>query len=202
MADIIKYVSLENLKQYDTKNKERIQAADDALKANLEGQVEVVAKAVDAEVTRAKAAEATNAAAAEAAQTDVNNLSTYIGTFAASEGVDTVVKYIDAKTANIASDETVAAIEARVAQNESDIDALEGRATDLETAVADRYTKTEIDGKVDTLTQANSATQGEVDALEKVVEGNKTAIENTVSTLEEKVDANESDIERWLYHQL
>lgn len=195
MAEQIKYVSLDNLTKYDTKIKEHIQTKDDALKTNLEGQVTVVANALDAEITRSKAAESTNAAAAQAAQTDVDNLEAYVGTFTASEGVDTVVKYIDKKTTGIASDEALTAIGERVTQAEKDIDAVEGRATTLEAAVADRYTKGEVDAKVDALTQANTATQGEVDALETVVANNKTAIEGTVTKLEEKVDANESDIE-------
>lgn len=195
MAEQIKYVSLSNLTKYDEKIKAHIQTKDDALKSNLEGQIEVVANALDAEILRAKGAESTNAAAAEAAQTDVDNLEKLVGTLPDNTTATTVVDYINAKTANIASDETVAALDERVTQAEADIDAVEGRATSLETAVADRYTKSEIDTKVDALTQANTSTQGEVDALEKTVADNKTAIESTVTKLEEKVDANESDIE-------
>ena len=195
MADILKYVSLENLKTYDAKIKTYISDADVVVKEALEAQVDIVAKAITNEEARAKAAEQANATAASAAQTDVDNLETYVGTFTASDGVDTVVKYIDAKTANIASDETVNALAERVTTAESDIDAVETRATSLETAVADRYTKAEIDTKVEALTSANSATQAEVDTLEQTVASNKTAIEGTVSTLEAKVDANESDIE-------
>lgn len=54
------------------------------------------------------------------AQGEVDALETYVGTFTASEGVDTVVKYIDAKTANIASDERVNAIDNRVKAIEDD----------------------------------------------------------------------------------
>ncbi len=58
--------------------------------------------------------------AIEAAQKTADDLATYVGTFTASEGVDTVVKYIDAKTANIASDERVNAIDNRVKAIEDD----------------------------------------------------------------------------------
>lgn len=44
----------------------------------------------------------------------------YVGTFTATEDVDTLVKYIDAKTANIASDERVSGIENRVKAIEDD----------------------------------------------------------------------------------
>lgn len=54
------------------------------------------------------------------AQADVDALEAYVGTFTASEGVDTVVKYIDAKTANIASDERVNGIDNRVKAIEDD----------------------------------------------------------------------------------
>ena len=52
--------------------------------------------------------------AIEAAQKAADDITAYVGTFTASEGIDTVVKYIDAKTANIASDERVNGIDNRV----------------------------------------------------------------------------------------
>lgn len=55
-----------------------------------------------------------------AAKKTADDITTYVGTFTASEGVDTVVKYIDAKTANIASDERVNGIENRVKAIEDD----------------------------------------------------------------------------------
>ena len=58
--------------------------------------------------------------AIEAAQKTADDLAAYVGTFTASEGVDTVVKYIDAKTANIASDERVNGIDNRVKAIEDD----------------------------------------------------------------------------------
>lgn len=87
------------------------------------------------------------------------------------------------------------ALSNRIGQAETDIDNLETRMGAAETAIGDRYTKSEIDQKVDALTEANEATQGEVDALELVVEGNKTAIEKTVSDLTAVVDGNSDAIE-------
>ena len=58
--------------------------------------------------------------AIQAAQKTADDLAAYVGTFTASEGIDTVVEYIDAKTANIASDERVNGIENRVKAIEDD----------------------------------------------------------------------------------
>lgn len=195
MAEQIKYVSLSNLDYYDGKIKEFIDTKDNALKSNLEGQVTVVANALDSEITRAKAAEQDASAAAQAAQTDVDNLETLVGVLPEGATATTVIGYVQEKTANIASEGTVSAIDARLIQAEADIDAVEGRATNLETAVADRYTKAQIDGKVSTLESADSTLQGNINTLSQTVASNKSAIEGTVSTLEQKVDANESDIE-------
>ena len=193
MAEQIKYVSLSNLTKYDGKIKTYISDADVAVKEALEAQIDIVANAITSEETRAKAAESANADAAAAAQSAADSVDAKVGTLPSSAA--TVIDYIDAKTANIASDDTVNALAERVTQAEKDIDAVENRATALETAVADRYTKSEIDEKVDALNEANGATQGEVDALEQTVANNKSAIEGTVAALQEVVDTNESDIE-------
>lgn len=198
MADILKYVSLANLQKYDEKIKEHIATADATLKTNLEGQIEVVANALDGEISRAKAAEQTNATAAQAAQTAADNLATYVGTFTASDGVDTVVKYIDAKTANIASDATVNALGERVTQAEKDIDAIEAdylKAADAEALqtsidgvvedvaeIAGDYLKaadkTELEGKINAKADT-TALDAEVSARETAVSGLQTQI-NTI----------------------
>ena len=88
-------------------------------------------------VTDAAAAQST----ADAAQSDVDALERYVGTFTATEGVDTVVKYIDKKTAGIASDAALTALTERVTAAEGDIDAIEAdylKAAD----------KTELEGKI------------------------------------------------------
>lgn len=121
----IVYVSPERLGYYDSKIKSHIATADEAIRAALQANIDAANKVIGDEETRAKAAELTNAQAAAVAQKSADDLEAYVGTFTASEGVDTVVKYIDAKTANIASDETVSALDERVTQAEKDIDAIE-----------------------------------------------------------------------------
>lgn len=82
---------------------------------------------------------------------------TYVGTFTASEGVDTVVKYIDAKTANIASDERVNGIENRVKAIEDDY-LVEADKTELEGKIDLKADKSVVDAmytnaKIDELVQ-------------------------------------------------
>lgn len=175
MAETIKYVSLSNLTKYDEKIKSHIDTKDAALKTNLEGQIEVVANALDSEITTARANEATNAAAAQAAQKTANDLKTYVGTFEASDGVDTVVKYIDAKTANIASDETVSAIANRVTKTENDINALEQTVGTNKTAI--ESTVSELEEKVDT---NESDIEAKMTALTSRVVANETAVGTTL----------------------
>ena len=117
MATTIEYLSKTGLSRYDEKIKAFIAAADKADKDELQALITAANEAITAEETARKAADLTlttevqeAADAASAAQKTADDITTYVGTFTASEGVDTVVKYIDAKTANIASDETVGAI--------------------------------------------------------------------------------------------
>ena len=104
-------------------------------------------------------------------QGEVDALGTYVGTFTASEGVDTVVKYIDAKTANIASDETVNAIDARLVQAEKDIDAIEAdylKAADKEA----------LEGQI-------SAVQGAVDTEKGRAEGVEAGLDARIKAIED-----------------
>lgn len=193
MAETIKYVSLSNLTKYDEKIKEHIDAKDAALKTNLEGQIEVVANALDSEITTARANEATNAAAAQAAQKTADDLKTYVGTFEASDGVDTVVKYIDAKTANIASDETVSAIANRVTQTENDIDALEQTVGANKTAIEGTVSK--LEEKVDT---NESDIEAKMTALTSRVAANETAVgttlPNAITAEQTRAEGKEAEI--------
>ena len=130
MADTtIKYVSSQNLSYYDTKNKKYITDADAALKATLEGQIEVVAGALDSEIARAKGEEAKNATAASNAQAKGEEALAHSEALAEKVGEvpenKTVMGYIDEKTANIASEGTVNALAERVTQAETDIDNIE-----------------------------------------------------------------------------
>ena len=180
MADILKYVSLKNLQAYDEKIKEHIASADAALKSNLEGQVEVVATALDGEISRAKAAEQANAAAAQAAQTSVDTLAGKVGTVADGKTVMGIIEQIQADAYD---DTEVRSLISGLDDNKADKTQV---ATDIAAAV-----KVETDARV----EAVSGVQGNVDTLSQTVAANKTAIEGAVSTLEAKVDANESDIE-------
>jgi hypothetical protein len=123
---------------------------------------------------------------------DVEEVRTYVGTFTASEGVDTVVKYIDAKTANIASDETVSALADRVTQAEKDIDAIEAdylKAAD----------KTAIEGKITAeetrATEAEAGLASRIKAVEDdyLVEADKTALSNAIAL---KADQTALDAEK------
>lgn len=180
MADILKYVSLKNLQAYNEKIKEHIASADAALKSNLEGQVEVVATALDGEISRAKAAEQANAAAAQAAQTSVDTLAGKVGTVADGKTVMGIIEQIQADAYD---DTEVRSLISGLDDNKADKTQV---ATDIAAAV-----KVETDARV----EAVSGVQGNVDTLSQTVAANKTAIEGAVSTLEAKVDVNESDIE-------
>lgn len=182
MADntILKYVSLANLQKYNEKIKEHIATADATLKSSLEGQVEVVASALDGEIARAKAAEQTNATAASNAQTAVDTLAGKVGTV---PNGSTVMGIIEDIQENAYDDTEVRGLISGLDSNKAD-------KTQVATDIADAV-KVETDARV----EAVSGVQGNVDALSQTVASNKTAIEGTVSTLEAKVDANESDIE-------
>lgn len=180
MADVIKYVSIEKLGYYDQKIKSYIDSADDALKTNLEGQVEVVAGALDSEIARAKAAEQANATAASNAQAAADNLAGKVGT--------------------VPENQTVMGIITNIQENAYDDTEIRGLISGLDTNKADKtQVATDIDAAVkvetDARVEAVAGVQANVDTLSQTVASNKTAIEGTVSTLEQKVDANESDIE-------
>ena len=119
-----------------------------------------------------------------AAKKTADDITAYVGTFTASEGVDTVVKYIDAKTANIASNDTVGALADRVTQAEKDIDAIEAdylKAAD----------KTE-------LANATTAVSNRVKALEdadfagKIATAKQEAIDAAAGDATTKADAAEN----------
>ena len=93
----------------------------------------------------------------------------YVGTFTASEGVDTVVKYIDAKTANIASDERVNGIDNRVKTIEGDY----LKSTD----------KTELEGKIN-----NKADSSVVEAMYT-----NTKIDELIQEAKNYADNNDAD---------
>ena len=177
MADntILKYVSLANLQKYDEKIKEHIAAADATLKTNLEGQVGVVAGALDGEIARAKAAEQANAAAAQAAQTAVDTLAGKVGTVADGKTVMGIIEQIQAD----AYDDT------EVRGLISGLDTNKADKTQVATDIADAV-KVEKEARE----AAVSGVQGTVDTLTNTVASNKTELEGKIN---EKADQTSLD---------
>ena len=113
-----------------------------------------------------------------AAQKTADDITAYVGTFTASEGVDTVVKYIDAKTSGIASDERVNGLDERLTQAEKDIDAIEAdylKAAD----------KTELS---DAIATEKQRAEGAEDALSNRLD----LIEKDYLVAEDKVELNQA----------
>lgn len=175
MAEQIKYVSAENLGYYDGKIKAYIANADDAVKSNLEGQIEIVAGAVDTEVTRAKAAEATNAASAQAAQS-------------AADKAQGEVDSLKAKVGEVPADQTVMGIITNIQENAYDDTEIKGLISDNADAIAaieEDYLKaadkTELQGNIDTVSEGLAAVKEDVDAFFKDAD----MTENAKDTLKE-----------------
>ena len=177
MADntILKYVSLANLQKYDEKIKEHIASSDATLKTNLEGQVGVVAGALDGEIARAKAAEQANAAAAQAAQTAVDTLAGKVGTVADGKTVMGIIEQIQAD----AYDDT------EVRGLISGLDTNKADKTQVATDIADAV-KVEKEARE----AAVSGVQGTVDTLTNTVASNKTELEGKIN---EKADQTSLD---------
>ena len=117
--------------------------------------VEKINAEVAAEAALAREAERVNAAAAKAADdkavaadNKAQAITDYVGTFTASEGVDTVIKYIDKKTTGIATDAALQELRTAVNGHSGDIDRIEDKVdgviedyltsddkTELETAI-------------------------------------------------------------------
>lgn len=190
MANTKKYVSFDKLSLYDEKIKKVITDGDaaslqsakdyaDGLATNYDaaGAAATVQGKLDEEVARAKAAEEANAAAAKkaqdevdalelvvaekAAQTDLDELSAYVGTIPESATATNVVAYVQEKTAGIATSENLQELANRVAQAETDIDNIEkdylkaADKTELNEAIAAEKTRAEgIEGGLDTRLKA------------------------------------------------
>lgn len=192
------YVSLQNLTLYDQKIKAKM-ATDDAAtlasaKTYADGKDAAIAEAKKAGDDAAVAAKAADDKAV-AAQGDVDALEAYVGTFTASQGVDTVVKYVDAKTANIASSDTVTALTTRVTQAEADIDAIEAdylKAADktaLEGQIATEKSRAEgIEAGL--RTDVNAVMADYLKAADKTeLQGNIDTVSGTLADVKEDVDA-------------
>ena len=165
------------IKSYDYATKEEAQAMADGKNAAIEAAQ----------------------AAANKAQGEVDALETYVGTFTASEGVDTVIKYIDAKTANIASDETVGALADRVKAIEDDY-LIEADKTALSNAITAEKERAEgIEGGLETRLAAVEADYlkaadktelaGLITAEETRAKGVEESLQTQINTIMSNPDA-------------
>ena len=203
------YVSLDNLRLYDQKIKVKMATEDEAIlnsaKLYADGKDEAIASAKKAGDDAAAAAKVADDKAV-AAQGEVDALETYVGTFVASDGVDTVVKYIDAKTNNIASNDVVEALDNRVTQAETDIDNIEkdylkatdktelqGKITEVQTAV--NTEKSRAEGvELSLRTDINTVMGDYLKAADKTeLQGNIDTVSGAVERLTNGVSAEEID---------
>lgn len=180
MAEQIKYVSLSNLTKYDSKIKEYITDADKTLKDNLEGQVELVAGALDGEITRAKAAEEAAQSAADAAQAHSEALAAKVGTVADGQTVMGIIQNIQE---NAYDDTEVRGLISGLDANKADKTQV---ATDIAAAV-----KVEEDARK----EAVQSVQDAVDALSGTHATDKKALEDTIA-LKAAQTALEAEVER------
>lgn len=203
------YVSLDNLRLYDTKIKAVISTGD----AAAEAKAATVQTNLETEIARAKAAEEANATAASAAdakavaaQGEVDALEALVGTLPEGATATTVVGYVDAKTANIASSDTVSALSEKMTQAEADIDAIEadylkgadktelaGDIAEVATAVETEKTRAEgVEGGLDTRIKA--VEDDYLKAADKTeLQGNIDTVSGAVERLTNGVSAEEID---------
>lgn len=173
MADVIKYVSNENLKYYDGKIKKHITDADAALQAALEGQLEIVGGALDAEIDRAKKAEQSNATAAENAQGAADK---------AQGDVDALAE----KVGTVEDGKTVMGIIAQIQADAYDDSELRGLIDGLNTNKADKtQVATDIADAVkaeeDARKEAVAGVQGAVDGLAQTHATDKSTLEGAIA---------------------
>ena len=182
MANLeIKYVSPEKLGYYDSKAKARMEAADEAIRAALQANIDKANQAIAAEETRAKAAEATNALAAEnaqkaadAAQTDVNTLAGKVGT--------------------VPENQTVMGIITGIQESAYDDTELRGLVTDNTEAI-EALTTTHANDKT-SLEQADSALAARIKTVEDdyLKAADKTELTNAINAEKERAEGIEGGL--------
>lgn len=193
MANTKKYVSLDKLSLYDEKIKAKI-AADDAATlasaksyadglavnydeagaaATAEANAKAYADGKDAAIAEAKKAGTDAASAASVAdgkavqaQSDIDNLEAYVGTFT-HDSAKTVVEYINAKTDGIATSGNLEALGTRVT-------AVEGKITTIEGDYLKAADKTELEGKI---TGVQTAVDTEKSRAEGIEAGLRTDVD-------------------------
>ena len=168
MADTTtKYVGLDSLTYYDQKIKGYIADADQAVKENLESQLDVFGGALDSEIARAKAEEAKNATAASNAQTAADKAQTDVNTLAGKVGT-------------VEDGKTVMGIIAQIQENAYDDTEVKGLISDLDEEKADKtQVATDIAAAVKVETDARTAA---IEGLTKTVTDNKTELEAKIKT--------------------
>lgn len=150
------------------------------------GSASTVQGKLDEEVARAKAAEEANAAAAEKAQTDTDNLKTYVGTIPEGATATDVVGYVQEKTAGIATDAALAELQAAVDNAEAAIDVIEADYL----KAADR---TSLEGLISTETSRADTAEKALAARIKTVEDDYLKAADKES-LQGGIDTNASAI--------
>ena len=131
----------------------------------------------------------------------------YVGVIPSTATAKDIVGYVQEKTSGIATSENLEELTGRVATAETDIDSLESRVSENETAIAGKadstkvaediaaavatkadstavYTKTEVDGKITTAT-ADLATKTEMNAVSAVA--NAAAVKADVDAALENI---------------
>lgn len=221
MATQKKYVSLEKLGLYDEKIKGVITAGDtktltdaksyaDGLAVNYDAAgsaatAEANAKAyadgkdtaiqaahkagtdaaTAASVADGKAVAAQNAA--DAAQADVNALATLVGTLPEGTTAKDVVDYVNVKTAGIATDAALEELQGQLSGVQGEVATIKGdylKASD----------KSELQGKIDTLTQTHSTDKAALEASIKTITddylkaADKTELQNGIDAVDTLVD--------------
>lgn len=144
--------------------------------------------------------------AAAAAQNDVDALETYVGTIPATATATDIVGYVQEKTAGIATDTALEELTGRVAQNETDIEnivkdylkaadktELEGKITEVSTAVATE--KSRAEGIEAGLESRLAAVEGDyLKAADKTeLQGNIDTVSGAIERLTNGVSAEEID---------
>lgn len=157
----------------ETKVKE---LADSAVKANTE--------AIAAEKERAELAEKANADAIAAVKEDVDAF------FSDADMTESAKDTLKELQEYIASDETgAAAMAASIKQNADAIDAVEGRMTTVEGAVATKVEQEAYNTKVAELEGADEAIEGRLDDIEAVLGSGEGSVADQIATAKEEAIA-------------
>lgn len=185
------YVSLDNLRLYDTKIKAVISTGDATAEAKAVSEAAKVQTNLDTEVARAKAAEEANAAAAKKAQDEVDALELVVDTKAA----DADLTALAGKVGNVPEGSTVMGIITNIQENAYDDTDVRALISGLDTKKADKTqvatdiaaaVKVETDARVEAVAGVQSA----VDTLSGTHATDKKALEDAIAL---KADASKVD---------